>query len=73
VQPNNWRINQALYNYRSCVKVLPTLTMEEVERCLEIEQGTRRRATLIDRLIRRLSVLQTHKLKEQHKWHEHNP
>ena len=48
-----WHIDQALRSFVDLNRVLGELTSEEVTACLEIEAGTRRRRSVIDRLISR--------------------
>lgn len=48
-----WHLDQALDSYASLENVLHELTEEEVLAALDLEAGTRRRRSLIDRLISR--------------------
>jgi hypothetical protein len=46
-------IDQALVSYAGLTGVLDELTEEEVIACLELEAGSRRRQTILDRLTSR--------------------
>ena len=48
-----WHVQEALVSYASLHTMLPELTEEEVLRALEVEHRTRRRRSIIDRLIAR--------------------
>lgn len=48
-----WYMDQALHSYRSMNKVLFDLTLEEIEKALELEAASRRRETLIETLMGR--------------------
>lgn len=48
-----WNINQALESFSRLNEVLSDLTPEEVVACLDLEAGTRRRRSIINRLISR--------------------
>lgn len=48
-----WYINQALVSFKSLVNVLDELTESDVLAALELEAATRRRLSIIDRLISR--------------------
>lgn len=48
-----WHIGQALDSYPSLLKVLSELTEEEVLHALSLESASRRRQSIIDRLISR--------------------
>lgn len=64
-----WHMNQALDSYQGLNSVVNELTEEEVLACLTLEAGSRRRRSLINRLIARASRLRaietTRQLKEQ--------
>lgn len=73
-----WYLDQALASYPSLKKVLGKLTQEEVLAALELESATRRRRSLIDRLISRAVRLNeidyNRQLKEKfHGTHQKNP
>lgn len=46
-----WDAKQALASYRSLLERLPSLSEEEVLACLALEAGTRRRRSIMNRLI----------------------
>ena len=48
-----WHLNQALASYPSLKAVIGELTLEEVIAALDLESGSLRRRSLIDRLISR--------------------
>ena len=48
-----WQTSRALESYPALAEVINELTEEEVLHCLQLEAGTRRRRSLIDRLISR--------------------
>ena len=50
---NNWNVSQALESVQSLIKLLPGLTEDEVMAALELESRSRRRRSVIDRLIAR--------------------
>jgi hypothetical protein len=50
-------IDQALASFSGLRRLLPKLTEEEVLFCLELEAGTLRRQSVIDRLISRAASL----------------
>lgn len=68
-KPRSWYMNVALASYQSLNTVVNELTESEVLACLTLEAGTRRRRSLINRLIARASRLRaietTRQLKEQ--------
>lgn len=51
----DWRIGQALDSYNSLCNVIGVLTEDELHKVLEIETSTRRRTSIIRRLISRLA------------------
>jgi len=56
-----WFTTQALRSYRSLARVVDSLTLSEITACLELEAASRRRRSVIDRLIQRavrLSVIE---------------
>ena len=67
-----WHVAQALRSVRSLDSVIDELTEEEVIHVLEIEVGSRRRATVLDRLFQKAVDLNRHNyevtLKEKLKW-----
>ncbi len=70
-----WFVSQALGSFRSLTAVLGKLTQEEVLHCLQLEVGSLRRQTVIDRLISRAVRINeldyTRQLKE--KFHGKDP
>ena len=48
-----WHVGQALGSFRSLIDVLSELTEEEVLHCLQVEAGSLRRRSVINRLISR--------------------
>lgn len=64
-----WYTDRALDSYASLGQVVNELTEEEVLACLRLEAGTRRRSSIINRLIQRAvrlrSIETTRQLKEQ--------
>lgn len=52
-QDNRFRIDEALKSYASLNKLIDSLSEQEVFQCLTLEANSRRRQTLIDRLIQR--------------------
>ena len=48
-----WHLDKALFSYRGLIEVLNELTAEEVHACLDLEAGTQRRRSVLDRLISR--------------------
>jgi len=65
-----WYLNQALESFVRLNEVLNELTQAEVVACLDLEAATRRRRSVIDRLISRAIRLAevdlSAKLKEQY-------
>jgi hypothetical protein len=53
----DWHVQRALESYRQLVSIIDELTEEEVLACLDLEVGTRRRATLVERLIQQAADL----------------
>lgn len=49
----DWYINQALQSVTRLNAVMADLTEEEVLACLDLESGSRRRRSIVDRLISR--------------------
>lgn len=49
--PRQWNMTRALESVRQLVAQLPELTDEEVLACLQLEFDTRRRKSVIDRLV----------------------
>ena len=70
-----WYVTQALGSFRALCDVLIELTEEEVLHCLQVEAGSLRRRSVIDRLISRATQLNgeryTRQLKE--KFHGKDP
>lgn len=70
-----WHVGQALDSFRSLIGVLGELTEEEVMHCLQVEAGSLRRRSVIDRLISRAARINeqrfTRQLKE--KFHGKDP
>jgi len=52
-----WRVRTALESFQSLREALPGLTQDDVIACLELEAATRRRPSVIDRLIARAARL----------------
>ncbi len=50
---DKWKIDQALSSFHQLADIVGELTEEEVFKCLELEAATRRRKTMINRLISR--------------------
>jgi hypothetical protein len=50
---NDWNVGQALASVQRLVELLPGLTEDEVMAALELESRSRRRRSVIDRLIAR--------------------
>lgn len=48
-----WYVRQALGSFRSLTDVLSELTEEEVLHCLQVEAGSLRRRSVINRLVSR--------------------
>jgi len=48
-----WFTSRALVSYRALGKVVDGLTLDETTACLDLEAATRRRRSVIDRLIKR--------------------
>lgn len=51
--PREWHMSQALHSVARLNEVLLELTEAEVMACLELESGSRRRPSIIARLIKR--------------------
>lgn len=54
-----WFIHEALASFRRLTAVVDQLTAEEVTACLDLEAGSQRRRSVIDRLIARALQLST--------------
>lgn len=52
-----WHVQAVLESYQNLGVILPELTEQEVLRALEVEHRTRRRRSMIDRLIARATRL----------------
>lgn len=50
---NKWRIDEALTSFARLNDIIDELTEEEVFACLDLESASRRRKSLINRLISR--------------------
>lgn len=59
-------IGRALESVREFVVVLPILTLDEINRALEIEAGTQRRTSVINGLVGRAGTLYTQQLREKY-------
>lgn len=70
-------IDQALKSFKCLTLTLDELTEEEVLACLNLEAGSRRRPSVLNRLISRAGRLQelryTRQLKEKYQWHANLP
>ena len=53
----NWRISEALLSFRKLNEHLQGMSEAELLSAIEIEQGSRRRKTILERLQMRLSAL----------------
>ena len=62
---SNWHINEALISWRKLNEVLMQLTIQEIANAIEIEEGTRRRKTLIKRLASRLSAIKAEETRNE--------
>jgi hypothetical protein len=66
----DWQIGEALVSVARLNEILPELTEQEVFACLELESGSRRRRSILDRLISRAvrinEVAYATKLKSQY-------
>jgi hypothetical protein len=58
VRIRKYYVDQALYSYDSLIAILQQLTLDEVLHALELESETRRRKTIMSRLIGKASRLQ---------------
>jgi hypothetical protein len=61
-----WYISRALESYRALGSVIDELTHDEVIRCLDLESGSLRRRSLIDKLIKRAITLTNQALLEKY-------
>jgi hypothetical protein len=65
-----WHVSEALTSFARLNELIGELTEEEVLACLELEAGSNRRGTVIDRLISRAARLNelsyVKKLKEKY-------
>jgi hypothetical protein len=68
-----WYIDQALESYQSLNRVVNELTETEVIACLEIEAGSRRRQSILTRLIQRAVRLRSQETARQLKEQFHAP
>ena len=72
-----WHVAKALKSVRSLAEVIGELTEQEILHVLEIEVGSRRRSSVVDRLFHQAVELnrQTYvtNLKEKYKWPALNP
>jgi len=62
-----WYLSEALTSYRRLLAVVDELTWDEVLACLDLEVGTQRRRSVIDRLIKRAILLTTNRLQEKYR------
>lgn len=73
----SYYVGLALKSFKSLTAVLNDLTEEEVLHCLDLEAGTLRRRSTLDRLISRAGRLHelayTSQLKEKFQWHVNLP
>lgn len=70
-----WYLHEALASFRRLAAVVDELTAEEVSACLNLEAGSQRRRSIIDRLITRAIQLNTLSLLQtlQGKYHGTHP
>lgn len=61
-----WYLNEALASVRRLDEIIGELTAEEVTACLNLEAATQRRRSVIDRLIKRATLLTTLALQEKY-------
>jgi hypothetical protein len=78
VAVRKWHLSEALASYPSLKRVVGELTLEEVLAALDLESGTLRRRSLIDRLIQRAvrlnEIAYSRQLKEKfHGTHPQDP
>lgn len=62
-----WDVNAALSSYRQLLLTIDGLSEEEVIACLDLEVGTLRRRSVIDRLTKRAIQLYTNRLQEKYR------
>ncbi len=62
-----WDVNTALSSYRQLLLTIDRLSEEEVIACLDLEVGTQRRRSVIDRLTKRAIQLYTNRLQEKYR------
>lgn len=70
-----WYVHEALASFRRLGVVVDELTAEEVVACLDLEAGSQRRRSVIDRLIARAIQLNTLSFSQllQEKYHGTHP
>lgn len=68
-----WHIDQALESYASLNRIVNELTESEVMTCLKIEAGSRRRQSILTRLIQRAVRLRSIEITRQLKEKFHAP
>lgn len=61
-----WYLSEALTSYRRMLEVVGELTEEEVFACLDLEAGSQRRRSVLERLIKRAVQLNVHRLQEKY-------
>ena len=68
--PRKWYVGQALESFVRLNEVISDLTEDEVYACLDLEAASKRRASILDRLISRATRLNeisfTRQLKEKY-------
>lgn len=73
----NWYVKRALESSSALLEVLPELTADEVLAAIDLESQTRRRRTVVDRLISRAvrlnEITYSTSLKEKYKWDDPHP
>lgn len=70
---NQWNVDQALSSFVRLNEVLDELTEEEVLACLDLESASRRRRSIIDRLISRAVRLNELRYSQSLKEKYHGP
>ena len=62
---NEWRISESLRSVRRLMEIIPEMTLDELREACNIEQGSRRRHSVMTKLTARIKAIKLAELNSQ--------
>ena len=62
---NDWRISESLRSVRRLMEIIPEMTLDELREACTIEQGSRRRHSVLTKLNARIKAIKIAELNSQ--------